>query len=260
VPEASGIAAGRKNPGVLWTINDSGLPQLIALDDRGAIIGRVRVPGALVEDWEDVSVGACPAGSCIYIADIGDNNARRPRVTIYRVPEPDPKAPQTARAEAMPLAYPDRPQDAEAMFVTADQQIVIITKGASGPIAVYRAPGAFQAAATPARLERVAALSLSGGKGNGKGNGDRVRVTDADASPDAQWVAVRTHDQVLFYQPGSLLSRTPRETLRADIRAAQEPQGEGVTVAAGGVVYLVGEGTGTAGTFVRMQCRLAGGN
>ena len=41
-----------------------------------------------VDDWEAVAVGACPGGSCIYIADIGDNEAERKRITIHRVPEP----------------------------------------------------------------------------------------------------------------------------------------------------------------------------
>ena len=30
----------------------------------------------------------CGNGSCLYIADIGDNDAKRKEVTIYRVPEP----------------------------------------------------------------------------------------------------------------------------------------------------------------------------
>src|SRR5437867_6651927 len=70
LPEASGVAVSRRSPGVLWEINDSGQPLLFALDPSGAVKGRVRVTGAAVEDWEDLEVGRCPGGSCIYVVVI----------------------------------------------------------------------------------------------------------------------------------------------------------------------------------------------
>ena len=88
--EGSGVALSRRTPGLLWSHNDSGPPMLIALDASGAAKGRVTVAGARVGDWEDVSAGPCPQGSCLYIADIGDNNGVRRSITVYRVPEPRP--------------------------------------------------------------------------------------------------------------------------------------------------------------------------
>ena len=87
--EGSGLALSRRVPGRLWTHNDSGKPILFALDARGAVTGRIEVTGATVEDWEAIAVGPCGTGSCLYIGDIGDNNASRKRITIYRLPEPD---------------------------------------------------------------------------------------------------------------------------------------------------------------------------
>src|SRR5688572_14273870 len=90
IPEASGLAVSRRNPDVLWSHNDSGNETvLFALDARGALRGRVRVP-IRTRDWEDVSVARCPAGDCLYFADIGDNSNRPARgaIEIYRVPEP----------------------------------------------------------------------------------------------------------------------------------------------------------------------------
>src|SRR5262245_45881211 len=84
LPEASGLAASRRNPGVLWTHNDSGDPFVFAITSTGGVKGRVRVTGAQVWDWEDIAVGPCPKGTCLYIADIGDNDRRRRSVTIYR--------------------------------------------------------------------------------------------------------------------------------------------------------------------------------
>ena len=43
--ESSGLAISRRNPGVLWSHNDSGnAAVLFALDGSGTVRGRVRVP------------------------------------------------------------------------------------------------------------------------------------------------------------------------------------------------------------------------
>lgn len=81
LPEASGLAVSLLIPDRLWTHND-GEPTLFALDTRGAVTARVRLSGAVLDDWEAVAVGPCPTGSCLYVADIGDNNAQRKRITI----------------------------------------------------------------------------------------------------------------------------------------------------------------------------------
>src|SRR5882672_10575577 len=93
VIESSGVAVSHAFPGILWTHNDSGdRPYLYATDLRGNDRGAILVSGADFHDWEDLSSGPCPIGrgSCLYIADTGDNQERRKRVTIYAVPEPEP--------------------------------------------------------------------------------------------------------------------------------------------------------------------------
>jgi hypothetical protein len=250
LPEASGIAVSRKTAGVIWSINDSGRPVIHALNEAGAVVGRVRIAGAEVQDWEDVSVAACPRGTCVYLADIGDNNARRNRITIYRVAEPDAKADTTEIAEALHATYPDQPQDAEALFVTPQGQMFVVTKGDTGPIALYRFPSEFRAGAS-VQLQRVSALPIGQSRGD-----DRSRVTDAETSPDGLWVGVRTHDEVVFYRTSDLVSGSPQERVRADIKSLREPRGEGVAIGPGGIVYLVGEGVTGAGTFARLACTL----
>ena len=55
IPEASGLAVSRRDPGLLWSHNDSGSAAvLFALDTAGTMRGRVRVP-VKTRDWEDVS-------------------------------------------------------------------------------------------------------------------------------------------------------------------------------------------------------------
>jgi hypothetical protein len=106
LPESSGLAVSRRTPGRLWTHNDSGGPVLFALDAGGAVTGRVRLTGADVQDWEAIAAGPCGTGACLYVADIGDNAARRRRVTIYRLPEP--AAACSSPAKAAGAASPGR--------------------------------------------------------------------------------------------------------------------------------------------------------
>ena len=88
IDESSGLVASRTNPGLYWTHNDSGDgPNIYALDERGAHRGTWRVKGASAQDWEDIAAGRGPqAGvSYPYIGDIGDNEARRSEIIVYRV-------------------------------------------------------------------------------------------------------------------------------------------------------------------------------
>jgi hypothetical protein len=205
--------------------------------------------GATVEDWEAVAVGPCQAGSCVYIADIGDNDARRKRITIYRVPEPAGAEDSVAVKEIFHATYPDGAHDAEALLVTPVGELFVVTKGDTAAVALYRFPRELRAGATH-QLERV---------GNPRGPGKPVeteRVTDGAVSPDGEWVALRTRRQLTFYRAAELTKGNWRESRKVDFSAAGETQGEGVAIGADGAVYLAGEGGGKsqAGTFARLMC------
>jgi len=240
LPEASGVTLSRRTPGLLWAHNDSGEPWLFALDVTGAVKGRVRVARAEVGDWEDLSAGPCPQGSCLYIADIGDNNRARRSVKIYRVPEPRADEVTTPPADVFEAVYPDGAHDAEALFVTGLGDVFIVTKANAGMTALYKWPTPLRAgSALP--LQLIARLPVA-------------RITDADSSPDGAWVGLRTNEEVLFYPTRSLVTGTAPAPQRFDVRVLREPQGEGITLGADGTVYLVGEGR--AGTLATLQCRL----
>ena len=199
LPEASGVAASRQTPGRFWSHNDSGQPVLFVLDSTGAVTGRLRLSGATVEDWEAVAVGPCPAGSCIYVADIGDNDARRARVTVYRLAEPAAATESAKVSDVLHATYPDGPQDAEALLVLPDGRLYIVTKGATGPVVVYRFPSDPRDGST-SRLERVGAPR----EPNPGGKIDRV--TDGSVSPDGQWVVLRSTQALTFYRTADLLA------------------------------------------------------
>jgi hypothetical protein len=249
VSEASGIAVDRRVPGRLWTHNDSGEPILFALDERGSVTGQLRIAGATVEDWEAVAAGRCETGSCLYIGDIGDNDAKRDRIIVYRVPEPDAGADTSAPAEAFHATYPDGPHDAEALLIAPDGRIHIVTKGNSGPIALYRFPAELRAGTTM-KLERV---------GNAGARDRDLRITDGSLSPDGRWTVLRSQHSLRFFRTSDFLEGRWHVAFRVDLTSLQEPQGEGVAIDANNTVFVAGErgsGKHKGGTFARLSCTL----
>jgi hypothetical protein len=222
VAESSGVAASRDYPGVFWTHNDSGWdPVIFAVDSSGAVLARVRVAGATNRDWEDIELAPCSPGSaesCLFIGDIGDNNERHPRVGVYRIPEPDPRADTvSAPAVIFRATYSDGPRDAEALFVT-DKGIHIINKGRSHAIHLYRISPPYRpgrtVVLTPLQQLAPPPTSVS------------AQVTAAAASPDQRRVVVRTYGELRFFEiSGDTLVPDGRV---AGLVAPEQRQGEGV--------------------------------
>lgn len=249
--EASGVAASRAHPGVFWMHNDSGdKPNLYAVDVRGRLLGTVRVAGADNRDWEDLAFGPCPSGTCLYIADIGDNHIVRKDVAIWRVPEPTPDDGETAPAEKFELRYPGGPRDAEALFVLPDGGLFVASKGERQAVELFRSPTPFQAGGA-VTLQPVRALSTGPVQ-----HGDRV--TGASATPDGKWVAVRSYGTLMLYRTEQLLGAGDPGALRVDLAPVGEMQGEGVALRPDGTVFLASEGAGKKipGTLSSLHCSL----
>jgi hypothetical protein len=256
--EASGVAVANGAPPRFWVINDSAEPIVYSVDLSGQITGRVEVAGAQVDDWEDLASGPCPVGRCLYIADIGDNTARRSRITVYRMAEPRPGSVTAAvSAEAFHATYPDGPHDAESLFVDADGRIFIVTKGRL--TTVYRFPSPPTANST-SRLEKVASLTLERETVSGAKGKDRnvEPATGAAISPDQNWVAIRSNHSAWFFRTRDLEAGRPADPIQADLSPLGEPQGEGIAFGSDETIYLVGEGgsKGRPGTLTSIHCSL----
>jgi hypothetical protein len=250
VHESSGLALSAGGD-ALWTHNDSGEPLLHLVGTDGTPRGQVRVAGATVTDWEDVAAGPCPGGGrCLYIADIGDNQAARPRITLWRVPEPAAGDAQSRPAEALLAEYPDGSHDAEAMFVMPDGGVHIVTKGETGRVAIYRLPRTARAG-TVARLEPV--VEIRPGQ-----VARRERITGAAAAPDGHWIVLRTLDALSFYRAGDLASGRLGQPFTYDLKPLKEKQGEAVEVGPDGTVHLSSEGgkKEDPATLSRLTCTL----
>ncbi|HUP40492.1 MAG TPA: hypothetical protein VM115_10260 [Vicinamibacterales bacterium] len=241
VPEASGVASAG---GVLWTHNDSGAAVLYSIDASGRAMP-VAVHGADVIDGEDLTAAPCadPANAaagegCLYIADIGDNQESRDRITVYVVPVPAPGSASAKVTGAIHVRYPDRPHDAEALLITTAGTF-IITKDL--PARVYR----FAAASDP---RQPPTLTLS------RTLNETVRITGAAGSSDGRWVALRSNRMLLLYTLDDFLNG--RNPARIDLSRFNEPQGEGVTFGTPGDLYVVSEGGGrnAAGVLTRIDC------
>jgi hypothetical protein len=161
--ELSGLAASRLRPGVFYAHNDSGDgPRIFALTLEGALVSEHELTGAKAEDWEDIAAGPCAAGRCLFVADIGDNQRKRPEVVIYRVDEAALASPQgkAVPAEGLRAVYPDGPHDAETLLADPTSgDLFVITKEESGPSLVFRLPAAASTEA-PTTLELAAQLVL----------------------------------------------------------------------------------------------------
>jgi hypothetical protein len=239
IPEASGLAVGHRNPGIIWSHNDSGSEaMLFALDSSGTVRSHVRVPIPM-RDWEDISAARCPSGDCLYLADIGDNKFYRKQIQIYRVPEPALDDLEAAEPEIFTLTYEDGPHNAEAAFVVSGD-FFVITRDRIGAIYRSTVPALGK---TEITLERIAYLDLEA-------------VTDAEASPDEKTVVVRTPHEAAFYRTADLVSGQTIPYLRSPLDGLREPQGEGVAFDANGMLYLASGGRlwNRAGRLLALQC------
>jgi hypothetical protein len=249
LPEASGIVVSRSDPAVIWAHNDSeGEPTLYAIDRGGNVLAEIALPDAGPQsDWEDIALGPCPDGTCLYIGDIGDNLHDRDDRAILRLAEPALPHDGFVEVTRYPFRYPDGPVDAEAMFLLPDTSLFIITKGRRNDIALFRYPPPLRPGER-VTLEHVQQLR------------DGVAqipdlVTGADASSDGSRIAVRTYSSVTWYRfDGDTLVQ---EGAPIDIRGLQEPQGEGIAIAGGDTLLLVTE-TGPEGVtpfLSAVECR-----
>jgi hypothetical protein len=184
INEASGIAASRKNSGVLWVHNDGGSPCLYALTPQGKYLGRFILNGAYNRDWEDIAIGPGPDPNLnyLYIGDIGDNMTIYKNIRIYRVPEPQvdanqpPASIKISDVEVIELIYPDGPHNAETLMIDPlTKDLYIITK--EEPSRVCRAAYP-QSTSDTITLEYVAKLPWG-------------IATGGDISPDGKMVLVR---------------------------------------------------------------------
>lgn len=225
--EASGLAQSRSNPFYLWSHNDSGGdPTLYLISLNGADSGRYELGGAQNIDWEDMAIGPGPDDGINYLfaGDIGDNNAVRSSLTIYRVPEPDvsqagsvnlPADATLSNVEAINFVYEDGARDAEALFVDPSTKDIYIISKREPSVILYRLPFP-QSTTEQNTAERVMVLPFT-------------FITAADISPSGNEILIKNYQNVYLWQKtGSQTIQQLLATEPSRLNYTPEPQGEAI--------------------------------
>jgi hypothetical protein len=235
--EASGISASIDHAGVYWAVNDSGdSARFFAVGDDGADLGTYDMPGIAADDCEDMAIGPCSVGHCIFVGDIGDNDLVRPYIAIYRVPEPASvgAGSHQALATQLKVSYEDGAHNAETLLVhpTTGETVVITRQGSEGATYVYRIPDDLQPNIT-AVAPRVGEIAVPQGS---------PTVTSGSVHPLGHGVLLRTFTHAYFYP-----LEGPNDSIVAALERApcpmpvvEEQQGEAIawTTAGDGYVTL----------------------
>ena len=196
ITESSGLAASSRYPGVFWTHNDGRRkPVLYAISREGKSIADFPVTGARMDDWEDI---AADNEGHLYLADIGNNDAKARELGVFRIDEPDPKS-ISGRVKVKRrwiLRYPEEPFDAESLFVWQQWGYIISKLTLNQPAALYRFSLAPQT--KPAVLEKIAQLPITS------------PVTGASVTANGQKLAVIAKSGAWVFEingdPGSIAS------------------------------------------------------
>jgi hypothetical protein len=243
--EASGLAASRKNPHVLWVHEDDWGPFIYAINIDGTILGKYQV-GIGGADVEDIAIGPGPEDGVnyIYVGHIGDNGADRSNIYIRRVPEPKVKENQVyaefnlTGVDTITLQYPDGAKDAETLMVDTNCDIYIVSKRLSSN-KIYRASYP-QSTTETVTLELVAMLPEKS---------EFKWITAGDISVNGEWIILRNDESddyayIWYRAPGSELKQAfEKDYTVVDIN--DEPQGEAICYdSEGSGFYTVSEHAG----------------
>ncbi len=249
--EISGLAPGLASPSVVYAENDSGdSARFFALDARtGAVRGVYSVSGAHNVDWEDLAVAPDSAGhDSVWLADIGDNDAERADVTVYRVDEPRLSAGQdvgdvaTSAPDVWTLRYPDGAVNAESFMVAPGGIGYLVTKSVLGASTVYRLPvrpGAGE-------LTEVARVQFApAGSADPFGVVGELTATGASISPDGSLLAIRTYSDAYLWHlsDGDVAAALRAEPTRVTL--PDQPQGESIALTSSAML-IASEGVGSA--------------
>lgn len=238
--EASGLVASIKNEGMLWAHNDSGNPNVIFLIDKkdGSTVARYRLNGINNVDWEDIEIGPGPEDGEIYlyIGDIGDNTAQRPKVTVYRFAEPVfDETHKTVLTELYPeadrirLVYPERPMDAETLLLDPITKDIYIVSKRELRVSIFIAP-------YPQSTEEDNLLIKIG-------NIPVMFATGGNVSEDGHHILIRTYNLIFYWERKAdekMWDTFQRKPLRLPYDPI-EPQGEAICWGSNGGYYTVSE-------------------
>jgi hypothetical protein len=216
--EVSGLVASQRYPNRLYVHTDSGGESAVfVLDTLGNELGRLKLTGLKNRDWEDIAIGPGPNGSSyIYVAEIGDNEAKHEEIYLYRFAEPELlQAVPSADIDQVRLQFPGGPKDAETLLADPISGNLFLVSKREPKNALYQVPAtAFDEGS--ATLEKVHEFDFNSS-------------VAGDISKDGSQILIKTYLAVFYWK------RTDKQSLAEALQAAPmrlpyvpEPQGEAI--------------------------------
>ncbi len=186
--EISGVVPSVQNPGVLWVIEDHGNEAAVyALDATGALLATLVLDGTDNVDMEDLDLAPCPEGTCLVIADTGNNAHNRTDLALVVAPEPllDGVTPELhAEAVRYGFTWPES-EDNEALSHTDDGRFLLASKRQDKLSAIASLP-AYVDGAVATVIATVQSASEEDGSGGGA-------ATALSMWPDQHALLLRTY-------------------------------------------------------------------
>jgi hypothetical protein len=216
--EASGLIASVANPGYFWSHNDSGNPaKIFLINDKAEIVMTCTLEGVKNRDWEDIAIYVESDTSYLYIADIGDNEAKFPYKIIYRFAEPVLSTDKIEVKDFDTLVFKlsDGVRDTEALMIDPLSHHVFVISKREEKI----------------RLYEISAPLISGDTtiAEFKTELPFAWIVAADISADGKEVLIKDYDNI-FYWKRSATESIPEllKTKPTVLKYEREPQGEAI--------------------------------
>jgi hypothetical protein len=259
IMEASGIAiasAGSR----LYHINDGNAPMLHITDLQGGALQSVRISQFAPLDMEDLGLGPCGQHTCLFVADIGDNAARRQTVQIATIREPATFAAELVPERVVTARYPDGPHDAEAIAIHPSGDLLLVTKartGLGGPAQFFRLRAAQLVAGGEQVFEELGTLPMP--TLTRQGMVPLRVVTAMDIAPGGQRFVLLTYDMgfEFSFDPAEPLPATfvEGQTHRAfPIAGLVQPEAIAYDPDGRSVIYSTESVRGSAAPLMRQRC------
>jgi len=242
--EISGIAASINNPGKIWAHNDSGNDAEVFLIDTDLNIKlKVELKGIKNRDWEDIAVGPGPIDgkNYIYVAEIGDNEAKYTYKHILRFEEPvagSEKKIAIDAFETITFQLPQQRKDTESLLLDPSTKDIYIISKREEPVFVYQLKYPYSTSDT---LTASEVLSLP-----------FTQIVGGDFSPDGKEILLKNYQNIYYWSnpKGKPVAEILKEKPQL-LPYEEEPQGEAITWARDGSgFYTLSEMNPTEKTYL----------
>lgn len=221
--ELSGLVTSISNPGMLWTHNDSGNGnQVFLVDDKLNVRLTCVLQGVENRDWEDIAVGPGPEENknYVYVAEIGDNEARYKYKRIYRFEEPVASDTvhelKITQFDAITFSLPGKRKDTETLLLDPLTKDLYIISKREEPVYLYELKYP-QSTTDTLTANEIMSLPFT-------------QIVAGDISPDGRQILLKNYEHIYWWRNPS--GKTIAEALSekpAEVPYEIEPQGESIT-------------------------------